>query len=228
MILWSFGFGQISQMIDKLKHRVAKLESGEDIAAVVDQAMYAGSILSRVGLDFRLLLHPMFEECVRRMFQMHMDLAIHYFRESLAQHNWALAPDLADIDQAPQEEQEEHIVIPPSTLLRHAPLASFTNDVLEALNHIRHVAFVNMKTQFMQMLHDTLAQACRCLAWCSLRMTRESQKWSVFRDMCREASQSMVPHLLLSLQHIYGSNVQDPIVAKGTLVRALVKFYSDS
>lgn len=122
---------------------------------------YCGSSLSRVGMDFRLLTHSVFEQSIVALFQHRLDSALFFFSESLRTHDWKL-------DAAAEPEMEE----PPTSdsnsvsdssliaaLLRHPPIAQFANELLEALNQLRYCATTTVAESLVNLAKQTLRGA---------------------------------------------------------------------
>ena len=54
--------------LDTLKAQLPRIAEGGSLASVLEHCMYCGMSLGRVGLDFRGLLVPLFEQEVLRLF----------------------------------------------------------------------------------------------------------------------------------------------------------------
>jgi hypothetical protein len=119
---------------------------------------YCGSSLSRVGMDFRLLTHSVFEQSIVSMFQHRLDSALFFFSESLRSHDWKMdAASESEVDEGQSKEGEN--AAPPMSLLRHAPLAILANELLEALNQLRYCAVVTISDQVSAATSATLKSA---------------------------------------------------------------------
>jgi hypothetical protein len=66
-----------------------KLGVGNRIDSILSQAMYFGLAFSRVGLDFRVLMVPLFEEAVLDQVRKYLDIGQLKFDDSLAKVNWS-------------------------------------------------------------------------------------------------------------------------------------------
>ena len=66
-----------------------KLGVGNRIDSVLSQAMYFGLAFSRVGLDFRVLMVPIFEEAVLDQLRNSLSTGLSNFEESLGKVNWS-------------------------------------------------------------------------------------------------------------------------------------------
>jgi hypothetical protein len=61
---------------------------GSSIATVLDQCMYYGMSLGRVGVDFRSLLSPVFENHIYTIFVTSLDSAVEKFSLAIRAHRW--------------------------------------------------------------------------------------------------------------------------------------------
>ena len=66
-----------------------KLGVGNRIDSILSQSMYFGLAFSRVGLDFRVLMVPLFEEAIMQEIKKSLDLAQLKFEDSLTKVNWS-------------------------------------------------------------------------------------------------------------------------------------------
>ena len=200
-LLWSFTFRKVNEFVDVLRSKMNLLTDGEEIGAVMEQTMYCGSSLSRVGLDFRILTHPIFEDCIRRMVSRRLDAAKFFFSESLRVHDWRVdssaewnAEDDVSSSSAAVALSASDALQPPSTLLKHPPLALFTNDLLDTLNHLRYCAVLSIADEFRAAFRATLGEASMILkSWG--RMPPDSKQAQVYNDMRKELLDSMIPHI---------------------------------
>ena len=194
-VLFSFAFRKVNEFIALLQERVPlALHEGEEIGNVFDQTMYAGSALSRVGLDFRVLLHPIFERCVLDMFKRRTSNAVHFFGEALRAHDWQL--DSSAVDSFSEMQQsEQSSVSPPSSLMKHAPLAVLLNDMLDSLNHLRYCAFRSLTEVLRTTLKTALQAAGVTLKDWTKHIPKDTKQYAVFTDMYKEMTDSLVPHV---------------------------------
>lgn len=65
-----------------------KLGVGNRIDSVLSQAMYFGLAFSRVGLDFRVLMVPIFEEAVVDQVKKSLGFGFLKFEDELVKVNW--------------------------------------------------------------------------------------------------------------------------------------------
>ena len=220
-LLWSFTFRKTNEFVHVLREHMPQLTDGEEIGAVMEQTMYCGSSLSRVGLDFRILTHSIFEDCIRDMTLRRLEAALFFFTESLRTHDWRID---SSAEVTPAEAQElaaassssmssstlsGDSLIPPQTLLKHPPLALFTNDLLDTLNHLRYCAILPLADELKSAIRSTLADATLTLqSWG--RLPPDSKQTHVFNDMQKELLDSMIPHIEAAAKTVF----QPPVVSE--------------
>ena len=66
--VYSWAAHRVGFYVEALGRHLARIEEGGALASVLEHAMYCGMSLARVGLDFRMLLTPVFEACLLSMF----------------------------------------------------------------------------------------------------------------------------------------------------------------
>ena len=116
--------------------------------------MYFGLAFSRVGLDFRALMVPIFEQTIHEQFARAVKQANVKFGESLARLNWSEL--VADAQHSATIGSSRHdsstffqstaksassssnlIVNPPLVVMDYQPLAIYLNVLLQAFNELR-------------------------------------------------------------------------------------------
>ncbi len=135
---------------------------GNRLDSVVSQAMYFGLAFSRVGLDFRALMVPIFEEVALEQFKKALATANVKFEEALVKSNWSelhlensksLNASLQQsMDYASDSKNKQTgggstsggIVNPPIQLLEFQPLAIYLNSILQHFNELRLCAPLNL------------------------------------------------------------------------------------
>ena len=137
-----------------------KLGVGNRLDSVLSQAMYFGLAFSRVGLDFRVLMVPIFEDAIQEQFKSNLKKANSKFEESLLKLNWSdLNTDNikssnklnAEI-QASLASSNLSIVNPPIQLLEFQPLAIYLNVILQSFNELRLCAPVSLFSKLSNQL----------------------------------------------------------------------------
>lgn len=67
-ILYAWAERRITAYLQAIRVHLPRVAEGGSLASVLDHAMYCGGSLGRVGLDFRPLLAPLFEQAVLNLY----------------------------------------------------------------------------------------------------------------------------------------------------------------
>ncbi|KAK2980126.1 hypothetical protein RJ640_019549 [Escallonia rubra] len=192
-LLFSWATHQITSHLKILKVMLPKLTEGGSLSNILDQCMYCAMGLGWVGLDFRGLLPPLFEEAVLNLFSKNMSTAVENFQLVLESHRWVPLPAVGFSANGLGEESQEDIAPPPS-LMEHPPLAVFVNGVAAAMNELRPCAPIRLKHVLAQELVKGLqAVSDSLLRYNTTRMLRENES-VLFLSLCRAFIEVAYPH----------------------------------
>ena len=67
-ILYTWAQRRVGAYLEAVRLHLPRVGEGGSLASVLDHAMYCGASLGRVGLDFRPLLAPLFEDAVLALY----------------------------------------------------------------------------------------------------------------------------------------------------------------
>ncbi|KAK3011038.1 hypothetical protein RJ639_012659, partial [Escallonia herrerae] len=214
-LLFSWATHQITSHLKILKVMLPKLTEGGSLSNILDQCMYCAMGLGWVGLDFRGLLPPLFEEyaynhlstitvhwAVLNLFLKNMSTAVENFQLVLESHRWVPLPAVGFSANGLGEESQEDIAPPPS-LMEHPPLAVFVNGVAAAMNELRPCAPIRLKHALAQELVKGLqAVSDSLLRYNTTRMLRENES-VLFLSLCRAFIEVAYPHCLTCFGRCY-------------------------
>ncbi|XP_031259252.1 conserved oligomeric Golgi complex subunit 8-like [Pistacia vera] len=192
-LLFSWAMHQITSHLKTLKIMLPKITEGGSLSNILDQCMYCAMGLGWVGLDFRGLLPPLFEEAVLNLFSKNMSTAVENFQLVLDSHRWVPLPAVGFPASSVGEETQEDMT-PPSYLMEHPPLAVFVNGVAAAMNELRPCAPLNLKNVLAQELIKGLqAVSDSLLRYSTTRMLRQNES-GLFLSLCRAFIEVAYPH----------------------------------
>lgn len=192
-LLFSWAMHQITAHLKTLKVMLPKITEGVSLSNILDQCMYCAMGLGWVGLDFRGLLPPLFEEAVLKLFLKNMSTAVENFQLVLDSHRWVPLPAVGYPAHSVGEESQEDVT-PPSYLMEHPPLAVFINGVSAAMNELRPCAPLSLKHVLAQELIKGLqAVSDSLLRYSTTRMLRENES-GLFLSLCRAFIEVAYPH----------------------------------
>ncbi|XP_076944599.1 conserved oligomeric Golgi complex subunit 8-like [Bidens hawaiensis] len=192
-LLFSWAMHQISSHLKTLKVMLPKITEGGSLSNILDQCMYCAMGLGWVGLDFRGLLPPLFEEAVLNLFSKNMNTAVENFQLVLGSHRWVPLPAVGFSTNSYGEEGQEDVT-PPPNLMEHPPLAVFVNGVSAAMNELRPCAPISLKHILAQELVKGLHTVSdSLLRYNTTRVLRENES-VLFLSLCRAFIEVTYPH----------------------------------
>lgn len=178
----------------RLEGDLKDIRDGASLSTVMQQAIYCGQSLGRVGADFRSALAPLFERAVLRILNSHLNSALRQFEMMVEDNRWspvgssALRKDrlrassnAASSPRSGADESVENVspvpvspgvdsdisgkgFEPPIAVLDSPPLAVFLNGILAALNEVRACALLSLSAEIAAKVSCTLVDAAECVA----------------------------------------------------------------
>lgn len=176
-ILFDWTSSCVSDYLERLETGIKDIRDGAALNTVLQQAMYCGQSLGRVGADFRAALPPLFEDAVLRIYNSHLNAALRQFEMMIEDNRWAPVgssalrkdrgqgfPGLDPLsssgkDQSSTDDEANDQYDPPIGVLDSPPLAVFLNGILAALNELRLCAPISLGSRLGKSLQETLISA---------------------------------------------------------------------
>ncbi|KAH0931402.1 hypothetical protein HID58_008519, partial [Brassica napus] len=221
-LLFSWAMHQITSHLKTLKIMLPKITEGGSLSNILDQCMveffcisyspfrvlcatlidiylllmtiqYCAMGLGWVGLDFRGLLPPLFEEAVLNLFSKNMNTAVENFQLVLDSHRWVPLPSVGFPSSGINDDSKDDVT-PPSYLMEHPPLAVFINGVSAALNELRPCAPLSLKNVIAhELIKGFQAVSDSLLRYNTTRMLRLNES-KLFLSLCRAFVEVVFPH----------------------------------
>ncbi|CAN8076642.1 unnamed protein product [Agarophyton chilense] len=170
-ILFDWTSSSVTEYLNKLRSGIKEVKDGAALNTILQQAMYCGQSLGRVGADFRAALPPMFESSVMQIYCSHLNAALRQFEMMIEDNRWApvgssaLRKERGQLGGGTQNNRESQAGIeispsddyePPLAVLDSPPLAVFLNGILAAVNDLRLCAPLSLAPQLGKVLRETL------------------------------------------------------------------------
>eukprot|EP00850_Spirogloea_muscicola_P002714 SM000010S04352 [mRNA] locus=s10:1079419:1087306:+ [translate_table: standard] len=184
-LIYSWAMHRITSYLSVLKAVLPKITDGGSLASVLEHCMYCGMSLGRVGLDFRGLLPPLFEACMRDLFVRCLGAALESSQQVLDLHRWVPLPAMGSGLRSSAGNDSSDDVAPPYSLMEHPPLAVFVNGVLAALNELRHCAPIALRGQLAKELQKTLENVSFSLVRYHQTQILRDPEQQLFSSTCR-------------------------------------------
>lgn len=203
-LLYAWAGRRIHIYMLSLKALLPQVGEGGSLGAALEHCMYAGAALSRVGLDFRAALPPLFESRVLLMFTRTVANAVETFAASLETQRWLPSPSSASRTRrlSPQEGAESGSA-PPYALMESAALALFANGVAAALNELRHCAPLSLQQPVTQVIQESINGLMAALVeYGETRVLGAAEK-PLFISSARLAIKVLAPHTASCLARVY-------------------------
>lgn len=128
---------KVSEFLRTLRRDLERGVGGR-LDSLLGQCMYFGLSFSRVGVDFRGQLAPLFQRVAADSFSKAVEEAVEKFREEMNSYTLISAPTvLGGGAGVPVPTAQPGTLQPPMVLLDFPPLACFLNGLLVAFNDLR-------------------------------------------------------------------------------------------
>lgn len=170
--------------------------------------MYFGLAFSRVGLDFRVLMVPLFEEAVLDQVNKYLSIGLLKFEDSLMKVNWSelFLENSKDFATSFENEYVQHredltkktsTINAPISLLEFQPLAVYTNEVLSCLNDLRLCAPLNIFAKVSALFKSSLTTLGNILdAYFQKEgKTFDSNELKMFNEFLYQMCHVMIPFI---------------------------------
>ncbi|OWK56685.1 Conserved oligomeric Golgi complex subunit 8 [Lonchura striata] len=136
-IFHSWVLQKVSEFLRALRRDLERGVGGR-LDSLLGQCMYFGLSFSRVGVDFRGQLAPLFQRVAADAFGKAVEEAVEKFREEMNSYTLISAPAvLGGTAAVPVPTAQPGTLQPPMVLLDFPPLACFLNGLLVAFNDLR-------------------------------------------------------------------------------------------
>lgn len=184
---------RIEKYLDCLRAFLPRVTDGGSISSLLDQAMYLGMSLGRVGADFRSLLPPVFQEHIVNLFAKAVKAAtatcIDALQQPLVHTETAQGFRSISRDEAHAPDQE---------LLDFPPLAILCNGYLAAFNELRQCAPLAVRSRVAKVMEDNIRTFTAAV------VARSHQKSDELRAFAKISARVLIPYLVDSLAYVYG------------------------
>lgn len=181
-VLFEWTCVSIFHYLHRLEDGLRDVREGAVLESVLQQAMYCGQSLGRVGADFRSALVPIFENAMMRIFSSHLNAALRQFEMMIEEQRWApvgssslrrnqfrndshsasgilLSSNGDAVNQEGGILSNSSTLDPPSAILDSPALSVFVNGILAGLNELRSCPMVALGRRVAEKLTKTLLLA---------------------------------------------------------------------
>ncbi|KAK5574561.1 hypothetical protein RB653_009814 [Dictyostelium firmibasis] len=146
LILYNWIQQKIKIYINVVDSTLNHIKSGSSISYVLENSMYFSMSISRVGIDFRNLLEPIFEKHILNNFLSQITTANHHFLETLKTYKFPLQKSTTSSSSSSSSTSSSQYVSPPLSILQHQPLAVLVNLILKSFNELKDCFPVSLRS----------------------------------------------------------------------------------
>ncbi|XP_051580904.1 conserved oligomeric Golgi complex subunit 8-like [Myxocyprinus asiaticus] len=179
---------------------------GSRLDSLLGQCMYFGLSFSRVGVDFRGQLAPIFQRVSIDTFRKAVQEAVDKFQEDMNLYTLISLPTiLGSTIPSVAPSTQPGTLQPPMALLDFPPLACFLNNVLTAFNDLRLCCPIGLAQEVSKCVEEALIKVTKLIlvfhrAEESAFSSRERE---FFVQFCSTYAEDMVPFLNRCLQVLF-------------------------
>ncbi|KAF1334755.1 Conserved oligomeric golgi complex subunit, partial [Globisporangium splendens] len=178
----------VADFIQILMKQLPKIDDFSSLATILEQSLFFGGSLGRVGVDFRAILVVYFEDHVLELMAQQWRTACRDFEENLSGHSLVKTPSssssfaktplviasyrsgvasngVSPFTKRPSANAAGEVdYSPPHALMAFPILAEFTNAILSSLNELRLCTVASLQSRLAKKLQSTLATMLLALA----------------------------------------------------------------
>ncbi|NWX38380.1 COG8 protein, partial [Notiomystis cincta] len=196
---------KVSEFLRTLRRDLGRGVGGR-LDSLLGQCMYFGLSFSRVGVDFRGQLAPLFQRVAADAFGAAVREALDKFREEMNSYTLISAPAvLGGGAGAPLPTAQPGTLQPPMVLLDFPPLACFLNGLLVAFNDLRLCCPIALAQDVTACLDSALAEVTKTIL--AFHRAEEAafsgREQELFTQFCTAFLEDLLPYLNRCLQVLF-------------------------
>lgn len=208
LIFVSWQHEKIEDFLRMLEHDLAMCNGSlMDISSILGQCMYFGVSFSRIGVDFRAQLVPIFLKSITKYLNVSLKKATKEFETNM--ENFTLInKDISTTKRRTVEGAEENANSPPEGLLDFNPLAIYCNALLNIFNELRVCSPIAIVIPFIASLETSLESVAKSILafYRSEQGAHGIKEKELFLKMCSIFSYELIPYLQHCVNLVFPNN----------------------
>ena len=216
---------RVALLLAMLGQHLPLITEGSYIYNLLEQCVYCGTSLSRVGVDFRPLLPPLFEDCVLSMYTRSLEPCVDALQAAMAQYPWYMAQRELTRMGLPLERN--------AALMSYPPLVLVANLFIAAINKLRHCALLSLAPAILSHTQSALLGLSSHLRAVSLHHERRpltSGEWEGEREalavLAKGMADELLPYIDGLLAGVYGEGATG-VLDMGKVHQVLAGLYEE-
>ncbi|KAM9374024.1 conserved oligomeric Golgi complex subunit 8 [Phaethornis superciliosus] len=197
---------KVSEFLRTLERDLQRGAGGR-LDSLLGQCMYFGLSFSRVGVDFRGQLAPIFQRVAADAFRKAVEETVEKFREEMNSYTLISTPAVLGGGSmgVPVPSAQPGTLQPPMVLLDFPPLACFLNGLLVAFNDLRLCCPVALAQDVTACLEDALGEVTKTIL--AFHRAEEAafsgREQELFVRFCTVFLEDLLPYLNRCLQVLF-------------------------
>ena len=228
-LLYRWIHHRVSILLDTLGKHLPTITEGSHIYSLIEHCSYCGASLARIGIDFRPMLPPLFEQCVMRMFTQSMDGCVEALLAGMSEYGWWMSSRELVRMGLPMDKS--------GALMSYPPLILAANVMIAAFNRLRHCALLSIAAAISahteRVLFDLIAALRNYALTYERRALASKDDWEGERDaltvLARGFNDHLLPYAASLIATVYGEEAAgaDGGLDMAKLTAALAPLYED-
>ncbi|EFA74901.1 oligomeric Golgi complex component [Heterostelium album PN500] len=214
---------KIQMYLTTLERTLPLVKEGSSIAYILENAMYYSMSMSRVGIDFRGLLLPIFEKVITSVFLSHITTATHHFLEALKSYRFQQI--ITKESNYQSSSSSSNHLSPPNTLLQHPPLAILTNSFISSYIELKECAPLSLEYPLSLKLRDTIVTLTSGVLSFYNQSSLTSSQHPVFNAFSKCLVEDFLPFIISCFDSIFCNTSKIPLIDISGIVIPLIKIY---
>lgn len=175
-----------------------------DISTVLGQCMYFGVSFSRIGVDFRAQVAPIFVKAISKYLSVSVIKATKQFEINMERFT-LINKELSTFKRNIKKDETKISNAPPESLLDFTPLAIYCNALLNIFNELRMCSPVAIMHSFKNALELSLENVAKCILsfYRSEQQAFELKEKEMFSRMCGCFSIELIPYIQNCISYIF-------------------------
>lgn len=180
-----------------------------DISSILGQCMYFGVSFSRIGVDFRAQVAPIFLKAISKYLNMSVIKATKQFEMDMEQFT-LINKDVVTFKHTAKTDDPtvDNAIAPPESLLDFRPLAVYCNSLLNIFNELRVCSPIAIVHPFILALEVSLENVAKCILsfYRSEQQAFGMKEKENFLKMCSCFAFDLLPYIQRCLNHLFPSS----------------------
>lgn len=223
-VMFGWVVQRLTDFLGKLEKALGELTDGSSLGNILNQCMYFGLSLGRLGLDFRSLLLPIFEKAIFGLYKHNIIQAHSQFSSQLKKYKlFPIQQTMLSSSSLPSTPNSSSssapfatpspgvakptdTLSPPLSLLDFPPAAALCNGVLTALNELRKCCPTSLQfsvTRHFESIMTTIIQQLRVFA---RETPLTAQEKIAVQELSRVLCDDLIPFLVKCFDVLFRSS----------------------